>query len=151
MNANDRPVTLAGMADLRPFGIDALTGEACGLGYRILCDVTEAGRQVVGKMLGVPNLQLAMPWNSGSKTDPHVGSLMVSPEFVVPLAVFCLLENGCKVVLLARDNTVHGFKDEAGETEARVVQVLHGGIQRAFRYGGTAGDRNVHQFTGRVE
>ena len=25
--------------DLRPYGIGALTGEACGLSYRILCDV----------------------------------------------------------------------------------------------------------------
>ena len=40
--------------DLAAYGIEPLTGEACGLGYRILCDVTERGRNVVGKALGIP-------------------------------------------------------------------------------------------------
>lgn len=39
--------------DLRPYGIIALTGESCGLMYRILCDVTERGRLILAKALGI--------------------------------------------------------------------------------------------------
>src|SRR5215831_7531739 len=57
--------------DLQPLGIIPLTGEACGLMYRILFDVTEKGRKVLSKCYGIPNMSLPEPWNSGSKDDPH--------------------------------------------------------------------------------
>ena len=37
---------------LRPYGINALTGEACSLMYRLLCDITEEGKHVIEKCLG---------------------------------------------------------------------------------------------------
>ena len=43
--------------DLEPYGIVLLTGEACGLCYRLLCDLTEQGRKILGKCLGIPNHQ----------------------------------------------------------------------------------------------
>ncbi len=33
--------------DLRAYGINYLTGEACAVGKRLLCDVNERGRAVV--------------------------------------------------------------------------------------------------------
>lgn len=33
--------------DLAEFGIVPLTGEACGLMYRILCDLTDRGKRIV--------------------------------------------------------------------------------------------------------
>ena len=59
--------------DLRPYGIDVLTGEACGLSYRILCDVTESGKQTIQKALGITNLGLPDNWNRGDPADPHIG------------------------------------------------------------------------------
>jgi hypothetical protein len=53
--------------DLEPFGIDPLTGEACGLMCRILFDVTERGRRILAKAFGVPDLKLAERWNRGTK------------------------------------------------------------------------------------
>jgi hypothetical protein len=44
--------------DLRPFGIDALTGEACGLSYHLLCDVTQKGKRTIEKALGAAELVL---------------------------------------------------------------------------------------------
>ena len=32
---------------LRPYGIDLLTGEACSLMYRLLCDLTQSGKSIV--------------------------------------------------------------------------------------------------------
>ena len=83
---------------LSEFGIIPLTGESCGLGYRILCDVTAKGKIILEKCLGIPDLRLPPNWNTGSEAEPHVGSIMLAPELLVPIAVFALLENGCKEV-----------------------------------------------------
>jgi hypothetical protein len=57
---------VASWNDLRPFGIEPLTGESCGLlMWRILFDVTGQVRKVVGQFFGVPNIVLAEPWNRG--------------------------------------------------------------------------------------
>ena len=81
--------------DLRPYGIVALTGESCGLSYRILCDVTATGKSVLEKMLGITELVLSENWNRGTEEDPHVGSIMLAPEMLTTVAVFALLEHGC--------------------------------------------------------
>src|SRR3954447_6009363 len=98
--------TVASWGDMAPFGIIALTGEACGLVYRVLFDVTEKGRKVVGTCFGIPDLRLPEPWNRGPGEDPHVGCIMLSPEMRVPLSVFALLEGGCKEVYLMGDVVV---------------------------------------------
>lgn len=43
--------TVRSWNDLRPYGIDLLTGEACGMMYRYLCDVTEQGKKAVEKLV----------------------------------------------------------------------------------------------------
>ena len=63
--------------DLSAHGIIPLTGEACGLSYRILCDVTSQGKKTLEKSLGVAQLGLHENWNHGSADDPHVGSYVV--------------------------------------------------------------------------
>lgn len=154
--------------DLRGYGIDALTGEACGLMMRILCDFDEKGRRVIGKWLGVPNFQGAEAWNSGPKDNPHVGSIMLDGHIIPSLAVFCLLENGYRWAVrvsagpdaeakggLRRFNphAVSGFKANEEEHFKRFLASAaeHGMYTRCFSYGGTAGDRNQHVMTGRVE
>ena len=81
---------------LHEYGVIALTGEACSLMYRILCDLTENGKRVVQRCLGV-EIQ-SESWNHGSDADPHVASIMLTQEMLVPLAVFALLESGCREV-----------------------------------------------------
>jgi hypothetical protein len=50
--------------DLSRYGILPLTGEACGLSYRLLCDVTAAGKRIIEKALDVANLGLHRPPDS---------------------------------------------------------------------------------------
>ncbi len=142
---------ISSFRELEPFGLIILTGEACGLGYRILFDVTAAGKKVVEKCFGIPNMTFAEAWNRGTAETPHVGSIMLSQEMLVPLAVFACLENGCTEAS-RMDDFVIGI--EAGDPADKAVQMeqLYR-VQRVrrFRYAGTAGDRNVHQMTGRVE
>lgn len=144
--------TVACWDDLRPFGFEPLTGEACGLMWRILFDVTERGRKIIGKCFGVPNITLAEPWNRGTDDEPHVGSIMLTPESLVPLAVFALLEDGCPEVYYVIGGGVVGVErgDPPG-TAGEVHQVYGAKHVRRFIYGGTAGDRNVHVMSGRVE
>ena len=142
--------TVSGWKDLEPYGILPLTGEACGLMYRILFDVTAKGRDVLAKCFGIPNVNLPEPWNRGSTEDPHVGCIMLAGEMLQPLAVFALLESGCKEVYLVND-AVHGFEgtDAPGliEDVKRWSKADHA---RRLAYGGTAGDRNAHVMSGRV-
>ena len=137
--------------DLSQFGIVALTGEACGLSYRILCDVTAQGKKILEKAFGLPELRLAESWNPGAADDPHVGSVMLAPEVLNFVGVFALLENGCTEVLqskaadctaLSRMIRRIAWQDSRGYT--RMV------LGRRFAYAGTAGDRNQHVMSGRV-
>ena len=53
--------------DLEKFGVVLLTGEACGLSYRLLCDVTARGKKTLERPWGWPNLGFTkagtvVPW-----------------------------------------------------------------------------------------
>ena len=138
--------------DLVPYGIEPLTGEACGLMYRVLCDVTETGCKIVAKTLGIPLLTLPPAWNRGSPNDPHVGSIMLAPELLTPLAVFALLEGGCTEVWQVHHGGLIGIEPDDSPEFIDANRALVGDrLARRFAYRGTAGDRNVHQMSGRVE
>lgn len=144
--------TVASWNDLLPYGIDCLTGEACGLSYRLLCDLTEKGRKILAKAFGIPNLQLAEAWNRGGKDDPHVGSIMLAPELLTPIAVFALLENGCLEAWACCGTVIGILPDDDREECVAFIKRFHAdkGLRR-LAYQGTARDRNVHQMSGRVE
>ncbi len=131
--------------DLLPYGIDPLTGEACGLSYRILFDLTAKGQKIVEKCLGIK--LTSEPWNRGTVEEPHTASVMLSQEMFVPVGVFALLENGCHIVWLLDDRSLIGF--EPSDTEQPSIGSHE--IRRAFSYKGTAGDRNQHMMSGRIE
>lgn len=138
--------------DLTPFGIDPLTAEACGLGYRILCDVTAAGKHIMEKCLGLRDLGAQPPWNRGPDDAPHVGSVMLAPQLLIPLGIFALLEAGCAEVWLYKNGSLLGLEPhDPAERREEWKRPEHCPIVRVFAYRGTAGDRNVHRITGRVE
>lgn len=139
--------------DLRSFGIEALTGEACGLSYRLLCDVTEQGKRTIEKALGIANLGMPENWNRGDPSDPHIGSIMLAPELLIPLAVFALLEHGCCEVWRTKSGDLLGIEPSDDAERVEAIKQLHannGHFVRRYAYAGTAGDRNRHEMTGRV-
>ena len=137
--------------DLSRYGIVPLTGEACGLSYRLLCDVTAAGKRVIEKALGVAQLGLHENWNHGSADDSHVGSIMLAPDLLPFIGVFALLEAGCREVWLTKGQTVIGIEAEDSPDCVESFQRIHANdLARRFAYAGTAGDRNQHMMTGRV-
>ena len=138
--------------DLTPFGIEILTAEACGVSYRYLCDVTEKGRKVLSVAFGIPDFTLAEAWNQGTDTEPHVGSIMLSPCMLTPIGVFALLESGCTEVRLYKNGRLLGV--ELSDLPADIVVPSGLGkdeFVRKFSYGGTAGSRNQHVMSGRIE
>lgn len=140
--------TVSSWKDVEPFGVFALTGEACGLMYRVLFDLTKDGQRIVEKCFGC-NLTLAPPWNVGSKDRPHEGSIMLCHEMLVPIGIFALLEHGCIEVWKTNDLLL-GIEKTDSQEQLEALQRQHG-LMRRFAYRGTAGDRNVHVFTGRTQ
>ena len=132
--------------DLTPFGIEILTAEACGLSYRYLCDVTEKGRKVLSVAFGIPNFTLAEAWNRGTDASPHVGSIMLSQCMLTPIGVFALLESGSTEVWLLKSGELLGIEPGDRSADMAVLNVV-----RTFSYRGTAGSRNQHVFSGRIE
>jgi hypothetical protein len=138
--------------DLEEFGIVLLTAEACGLSWRLLCDVTEQGAATFRKCFGLPrDAKLGEPWNRGSAEHPHIGSVMVTQEMLPVLGVFALLEAGCPEVHLLGGSVVGIEPDDPPETVELMRKSRHVEHSRRFSYGGTAGDRNRHEMTGRIE
>lgn len=126
--------------DLTPFGIVLLTGEACALTYRVLFDLTAQGKRIAEKCFSVTIT--SEPWNSGDDSDPHVASVMFTRHMLEPLAVFALLESGCSEVIVF-DSIIMGFEDD--DTKRPEIK----NPKRVFRRG-PDGDRNRHQFSGRL-
>jgi hypothetical protein len=90
--------------DMSTYGVVPLTGEACGLMYRILCDVTAQGKRILEKALNVVELRLQENWNRGTADNAHVGSVMLAREVLPFIGVFALLEHGCPEVWLTKDS-----------------------------------------------
>jgi hypothetical protein len=138
--------------DLCHYGVVPLTGEACGLSYRILCDVTAQGKRILEKALGVAELRLHENWNCGSPSDPHIGSILLAPEVMTFLAVFALLENGCHEVWQTKHSGVVGIEASDPADRLETFQRFQAdNLVRRFAYAGTAGDRNLHVMSGRIQ
>ena len=143
--------TISSWDDLSRHGIVPLTGEACGLMYRILCDVTALGKKTLEKALGVAELKLHESWNRGTDGDPHVGSVMLAREVLPFVGVFALLEDGCPEVWLTKGNALVGIEPTDREEDVERFKQFHASdLARRFAYSGTAGDRNQHVMSGRV-
>ena len=144
--------TITCLNDLREFGIDALTGEACGLGYRVLCDIDKQGKRILERCFGLKDLGAQPSWNSGSKERPHVGSVLLFYEMLAPVSVFALLDMGCIEVWLLKGGTVMCVeKDDPPDQTGAYRTIYKEQLNGVFAPRGTAGDRNVHMMSGRVE
>lgn len=99
--------TITCFNDLKDYGIFCLTGEACGLGMRVLCDFSEKGKNVLTKLFGF-EFKGGEPWNRSTNGEAHVGCVMLTHDMVTPVGIFALLENGCTEAYTASPQTYHG-------------------------------------------
>ena len=82
-----------GCDGLKQFGVIPLTGEACGLAMRILCDLTEEGVQLIRDFMRVE--PTAEPWNNDG-----VKSIMLPISIFQELWIFAHIREGVKDVFL---------------------------------------------------
>jgi hypothetical protein len=141
--------TIESWYDLEAFGIIPLTGEACGLMMRLLCDVTEGGRKIVERFLGgTVAIKPGSHWNGGSKDDPHVGSVLLPRGIFTDLAAFTLCVTGTGTVASCKDGTVMECDGPLDGDEENIYRIAR--YYRRSTDPGT-GDRNRHAMSGRVE
>lgn len=143
--------------DLRPYGINCLTGEACNLSARLLCDLTDEGRSLICEILGLPyNTEFCGAWNGG---EGHIWRAMLPYHLFPVIAVFALLKSGATVAIHTETNGVMGLDEEHlsrykidldGEDPYKVVKECFGIVRtyRPFNAHPHRGFSNVHAMTG---
>ena len=98
--------TVTNWEDMRQFGIIFLTGEADGMGLRILCDLTGPGVELVRGFLNLPD---------GSEFRPNmnkegVANMALPRSCLLDLASVALSKEGKKWIVMG-PNMVFGIDD----------------------------------------
>lgn len=154
MEKNYQPVRT--MRDMTQFGIQGLTGEACAYGMRILCDVNEAGKELLADYFGMPTIQLSSNWNSQVGGEPAIGSVMLAHSCLQHLAQFAFFRAGALAVIQGADGVIGIFEQELiTRYRAHLEQYPNCGLTLRVNHArriddSVVGSRNVHAFTGRI-
>jgi hypothetical protein len=99
--------------DLRHYGINFLTGEACAVGKRLLCDVNEQGRRLLCSIFGLPiNTAFSENWNSQINGDEAIGSIFLPHQSFGFLSAMILLQTGCQCGVVLENGTVLGIEPD---------------------------------------
>jgi hypothetical protein len=130
-------------AGMQPYGIVPLTSEPDGLKYRIVCDVTAKGKQLVEKALGVIEIQLEPNWDYGTNDEPHIGCVLLSPELLSIIGVYALLDDGCHEVWMTKSYGLVGIQHGDSQQTVESLQWRYANdlVQR-FIYPETSGSLN---------
>ena len=158
----DGTKVISNWQDLEQYGIMALTGEACTLSMRLLCDLTQEGANVVTRFLGGGlTFNEGFAWNSRGVT-----SVMLPTNIYPELGAFCLhvvdgYQTVCKMpmgVVVGVDvaKLVHWINTEWQEkTPWQVAVKMMCQANEIERYytamPGSIAGRNMHQMSGRIE
>lgn len=106
-------ITIRDWNDLRSFGINVLTGEACAVGKRLLCDVNDQGRRLLCSIFSLPtNTRFAENWNSSVNGDDAIGSIFLPPHLFSFVAAMILMQTGCKCAVVVGSGQVFGIEPD---------------------------------------
>jgi len=147
-----RPLnTIQNWRDLEPYGLIYLTGESCGLGMRILFDLTPAGVNLLQEFWGSNvTIQTGSNWNH---SDGQVASIMLSPAIFDDLAAFTLAhEYPIVVVVNHREEgwSSHWIAGYSQEDWAEYKDRCFALYKTVRVYTNAGKMRNQHQFSGRT-
>jgi hypothetical protein len=150
--------------DMKKYGIDLLTGEACAIVYRGLFDLTQQGLDLVTRTIGACEIKAPSHMNSGA-----IASLLMPYSMLEAVAVIALFDiEKCQHVVLARtvdgDRLIIGAMHGMLEFEATRLgfKTIHEYLNFSYiklerlltypeqRDGVTVGMSNVHQMSGRI-
>lgn len=145
--------------DLKHFGVNLLTGEADAYSLRLLCDLSREGVELLTTYLGLLPSQAAFPSNMNGRVGEveAVASVMVARTMLPGLTVFALLHVGNYDFVLQMPTGFVGFNrgDQYDEAYLHAKlpagwRLIHNARKTRAQDSSLDGDRNVHQFTGRV-
>lgn len=151
--------TLHSWNDLKPFGINILTGEACSYSMRLLCDLNEDGVEIFEHFLSVRREGFADNWNTYVGEKAAIASIMIPYTIFRDLTTFILLYKGHDYVM-STETTVIGMTTEEYKKHSddlkdsflsETGQVQTSINPATFSKAPNVGGRNVHSFTGRIE
>ena len=146
--------TLHSLADLSTYGVGILTGEACHYGLRILCDLTENGRDLVAAFMGAPEMDcFEENWNTSIAGVRAVSSVMLTRHTLADLCVFAMFFVEKADVVLVRGDSVMGLQctHEYYDRYMAIVNEPNSGYT-VYRKAAQAhrDGRNLHTMTGRT-
>lgn len=158
--------SISTVSDLREYGINTLTGEACAYSMRTLCDLSERGRDIIRDYLGLPyNSEFNPNYNGYVGDYKAVASVMLSNDLLKNLAIFILFREGSRFVYgrhdsfgctgykqsdIDKNQYLKDFHDEIRKGERKDVYVLANPQQWEGNTQPSVGSRNIHVATGRV-
>jgi hypothetical protein len=138
--------TIDSWSDLTAYGILPLSSEACGIGLRVLCDLTPRGRRIVENLLRMQTVDKSN-WNS---RDGQTASVMLPHGLLTELAVWCLLHD-FPIVAVSQDRATGMDQEYYAELTREHPRAFEG--SRVYRREGTAseGFDNRHELSQRVK
>jgi hypothetical protein len=142
--------------DMAQFGVTGLTGESCAYSMRMLCDVSEEGKELLADFFGMPQLALERNWNGHVGDAPAIGSIMLQHDIVRALAQFAFFRKGALAVV-STDHEVNGvFTEEKLKAYQDLIEKYPNcgySLRRNHTLSSSApmqGSRNVHAMSGRA-
>jgi len=150
MSYRDNVVLANRWADLKDYGIDPLTGEACAYNQRLLCDISKEGATLLKNFFGC-NIDFinGTNWNSGvGMKSPAVSSIMLPKGILDDLRIFILfhIHNKPYVYVMPGD-TIIGTDEQEPVADGAKMYTNPAITSSAPMKDG----RNVHQMSGRVK
>lgn len=154
MASDKTPTSIRGWKDLESFGIIYLTGEACNINARLLCDVTKSGKELLESHFGC-ELVLRPNYNNGTTQDPHIGSILLPRGFWQHIGIFALLKHHKQVYTYESDGWGFGiYTVEPNQSRQEIRDTLLQKSDKVVFYGINdavphVGTENVHMASGR--
>lgn len=146
--------------DLEQWGFNCLTGEACGLGLRLLYDMNHVAHAILARTMGftVDQIKLSPTWNGG---DYDAGSALLTSNQALMCALFgMLMWDKCICVMQPYNDqgrlsdTLYGIEDDV---ELGLIKETRCGLPRGTEFRTWklstmpgSGDLHLHHMSGRL-
>lgn len=131
--------TIKNWRDLEEYGIANLTGEACKLGLRYLCDLNSSGIERLNRFFGC-EVNYASPWNSKVDGCESKGSIMLPRNIFQDLAPFCLYDRWKDTIFVTQEcGEFHAYSP--GDRE-----MMQGFVDRYEKYNSEDQHKNIEEW-----
>ena len=141
--------------NIKDYGINILTGEACAFGMRLLCDMSAEGVDLLCDFYGLKPVswleEVPFPRNVNSrvKDKDAIASCMLTHSTMTELYKFILFSKGYEVVVSAAGDVTGMSAETWEEVKLAWPQTTTVRYNCKSPKQPSVGSRNVHAFTGR--